>query len=803
MEAVNAEAILERRHEIRTSLRAVENSLREAGAVTDGYSSAYWLEPPHAHGDSRPLVSLFCRQVEHVSKATLARLAAHRFDFDPPDPVRYYWRLTPLGEAKCRRMWSLFDDDRDGQWTYVEFCEYMAALKCSTNSVELRAFEDSAETWRMYMSDMCELNEERKLTFEGFKRYRELIEDEQPLERDLTTLNISLEWEELERVEIMKQLFDEYVEGDPMGTVTARAAQYLLAELKRTLRLFGYRQKSALQFTTEGLSNKTGHNEEQPRICKVGLLSLVFSSWSPAVKTYWRRFVLQCRLQSFSALRRLKRRVHWVFTCVRKVVATGMLSASCLQSRTPGSDRGDYMLKMEIGPTFATTSSVHITYNSDADSAATLHELNYLERGAECFLYIDVACRSGMKESDSHLLVDRITWFIGEYFRDHIESLPCFHRWFVSIPTKQQLRLGPTSSNVSATPSVVIRLVILFTGKMDLYHVMQSLGLPSSMQFDHLLQRFSLRFLCSHSLEDILVTKNLNLGAQWSCRAQMDVRLNRQAWAQIFSQVAYHLDAELTHEREDAEYIAQLNAEREENKKKSPVPNQRRSPAGTRSEEENLQDPELVESKTETRRLSLIKSFRRVASTLQHSAHVSALWSFTNLSSALRENPWFRSVLSPEWFELLKFVFNTPGGLAQKWRATGDSLRAEFADSSYARAGTRTAHGHQSTSRAAETPKPFETPTTSNLQYEQKSAAHQGYDPNPPASESTEEKSEEHLLLEFYDLCARHLEGVHIVHAEAGTSGVTCILEGWNIFSLLPRIYQGHLAKRVSLKGCP
>eukprot|EP00644_Phytophthora_capsici_P016196 jgi/Phyca11/115572/e_gw1.28.119.1 len=575
-EAANEAALLERHHELRSSLRAVENSLREAGAVTNGYNSAYLLESPTF--DLPP--SLFRCHIVNVSEATLARSAALRFDFDPPDPVRYEWRLTPLGEAKCRRIWDLFDADKDEMWTHTEFLEYMAALQC--DSAELKAFEDSAEVWSMYMSDMCELDEEGKLTFQGFKLYRELIEDKQPLMHDLTALGISLEWEELQRMEKIKQLFDEYVD-DPTGNVTAKAAQYLLAEigfvltseetteiierryqharcqrlihqLKRTLRLFGYRQKSSLRFTNEGLP-KNGDNEEQPRMCKVGLLSLVFSSWCPAAKTRWRKFFLEWRLRSFCALRRLKRQVHLAFECVRQVSATGMLSVNCLRSEN---DRGDYMLKLDVGPKFATTSTILVTYNAEADSAATLHELKYLERGAECFLYVDLTCKSGTKDSDAHVLVDKLTWFLGEYFRDHIESLPHFHRWFLTTPTKQQLRMGPQSG--TGAPSPVIRLVILFTGGMDLYHVMQSLGLPSSMQFDHLLQRFSFRCLCSHSLEDLLVMKNISLGAQWSCRTQLDVRLNRQAWAQMMNQVAHHLNAKLTHEQEDDEFVAQIQA---------------------------------------------------------------------------------------------------------------------------------------------------------------------------------------------------------------------------------------------------
>ncbi|KAG1684797.1 hypothetical protein DVH05_010531 [Phytophthora capsici] len=717
-------------------------------------------------------------------------------------------------------------------WTHREFLEYMAALQC--DSAELKAFEDSAEVWSMYMSDMCELDEEGKLTFEGFKLYRELIEDKQPLMLDLTALGISLEWEELQRMEKIKQLFDEYVD-DPTGNVTAKAAQYLLAEigfvltseetteiierryqharcqrfihqLKRTLRLFGYRQKSSLRFTNEGLP-KNGNNEEQPRMCKVGLLSLVFSSWCPAAKTRWRKFFLEWRLRSFCALRRLKRQVHLAFECVRQVSATGMLSVNCLRSEN---DRGDYMLKLDVGPKFATTSTILVTYNAEADSAATLHELKYLERGAECFLYVDLTCKSGTKDSDAHVLVDKLTWFLGEYFRDHIESLPHFHRWFLTTPTKQQLRMGPQSG--TGAPSPVIRLVILFTGGMDLYHVMQSLGLPSSMQFDHLLQRFSFRCLCSHSLEDLLVMKNINLGAQWSCRTQLDVRLNRQAWAQMMNQVAHHLNAKLTHEQEDDEFVAQIQAETEQKK----VANQRPS-VSTRPG-----DYLTKEASSLNQQHLLIDSLRRVARALQHSQQLSSTWSFADLSSALRENPWFQNVLSPEWYELLKYVVNTPGGLAAEWKAKGDSLRAEFADTPYAMAGARhhrmtdefsldalSASKNPSTARS-EAPKlttrrshiQYEPKPTARHTHEPKLTAHPGQEPSqsgPNVPESTEEKTTEYLLLELYDLCARHLHGVHVVRAEAGTSGITCVLDGWNLFSLLPRIHQGQLAKRASL----
>lgn len=420
-----------------------------------------------------------------------------------------------------------------------------------------------------------------------------------------------------------------------------------------------------------------------------------------------------------------------------------------------------------------------------------------------------------LAESDAHVLVDRLTWFIGEFFGDHIESLPFFHRWFITLPTKAQLRMGPTS-NGAVTPSVVIRLVILFTGKLDLYHVMQTLGLPSSMQFDHLIQRFSLRWLCGHSLEDLLVARNLNLGAQWSCRTQMDLRLNRQAWAQIFSQAAQQLSADLAHEREDAAYIAQMEREREQTKRKSVVPNQRRQSTSTRSgdnqQDEIPQHSTGGDNKTESRQHLLIKTLRRVAHALQHSQQLSATWSFTNLRAVLQENQWVRSVLSPHWFALLTHVLETPGGLAKEWKAKGDSLRAEFSETSYAVAGAHPASRPNGSSTeftvSSLSTAATKNPQTARLSETTKLAAHHSHiqhEPSQPttgsnvAEATSEEKSTEDSLLEVYDLCARHLQGVHVVRAEAGTSGITCVLDNWNFFSLLPRIHQGQLAKRASL----
>ncbi|RLN69680.1 hypothetical protein BBJ28_00019627 [Nothophytophthora sp. Chile5] len=692
----NEEALREHRRELDVSLRAVENSLREAGAVTDGYSAAYFLAPSSDREHSAACV-LFRRQRIRVSDEVLARATALRFTFDPPDTHRIVWKLSPLGVAKCQRIWDLFDEDGDDAWTYGEFLEYMAALERTRFRPEMHAIAHSAEVWRMYMSDMCELDDSGRLTFVGFLLYREEIEDDALLSHDLSLLGISLEWKALERLEGIKRLFGEYVD-DLEGGVAAQTAQYLFAEiglvlskretlqiierrhqfarclrsvlqLKRTLRLFGYRQKSMLRFTSSD-------GDVQPRICKSGLL-----------------------------------------------------------------------------------------------------------------------------KSDAQLLVERLTWFINEFFRDHLEALPFFHRWFVTLPTKLQLRLGSGggSSSGSSPSSTVVRLVVLFTGQMDLYQVMQTLGLPSSMQFDHLLQRLSFRWLCSHSLEELLTTKRLALGTQWACRSQLDLRLNRRAWAQILTQISHQLDTELSHERDDAAYVAQAKSEYELKKKTA---NRVRKPTrfATKAPVEEEDSPKSGEdcSTSEEPRVSLIKWLRRVAHALEHSQQLSSMWTFANLEMALRDNLWLRSALAPSLFAWLRQVLGSPGGLAEQWKAAGDSLRAEFATTRYALLGA-SRNGPRRQSSMATVPATVEPSQASTKPVESSKpvTGHESGESSHKESTVTEEGMENELL-EFYDLCSRHLLGVQVIRAEAGTSGLTCVLEGWNLFSLLPRIQQGQLMKRAS-----
>lgn len=80
----------------------------------------------------------------------------------------------------------------------------------------------------------------------------------------------------------------------------------------------------------------------------------------------WRSWFMLLHLQSFSTLRRWQRSTSWAFDSIRQVARTGLLRASCLLSNTQR-ERGDYVLKMDVGSRFSSHATVHVSYNSDAD----------------------------------------------------------------------------------------------------------------------------------------------------------------------------------------------------------------------------------------------------------------------------------------------------------------------------------------------------------------------------------------------------------------------------------------------------
>ncbi|TMW60115.1 hypothetical protein Poli38472_000157 [Pythium oligandrum] len=818
----------ERRREIKAGLRVVINSLREVGAVSNGYDAAYYLEPPppeypHATIHSR----LFRRRVVAIDEVAYRKQCDERFAFDLPDRFRVEWAISDLGREKCRVIWQRFDLDKDGGWNHDEFVDYIDALEGGSSArPDLHAFADHPEVWRMVMSDLHELDTSQCISFDAFLRYRESIEEDFPLASDLKALGISTEWRVVEQSQRMLQLSREYADKD--GIVAIKHLQFLLAECgfpvtyqelwqsvkqqryfhrchrsvlarKRALRLFGYRQPTAFQLTNPAL-------EDEPRVCQAGVRTLLFSGWEPSERTRWRGHCLRARLGLYAVLRRTRRDVANWFSWVRRVASTGLLRATCLQS-TPEDELGDYVFKLEVGPGFSTRSAIHLSYYSDADSAATLHELHYLERGAECFVYFDLFCRSGTRDTDTIWLSQRLTWFLETYFRDHFELLPFMFKWFVTIPTKRQLRSGNgggSAGHTSNTP--VIRLVILFTGEMDLYEVMQSLNLPSSMQFDHLLQRFSTRWLFSHSLEDILTNKRFVAGTQLGCRGQMDVRFNRRAWGQILSQCARQMGDRQVLAREEQVYVRELQH------KQNP------SELPRKTGETTVKSVPVVETSVQIDQSSSVTSWLfRLGVWLRSTKELSVTWTFNSLAEVITEYAWIRSILSIERVDFFQQLLMGPGGLAAYWKDVGDSFRAEFATSRFvqsamASVAVSTASAPRPITRisskssvmsedrnfglehsiAASFPfaSPVSTPAEKVKHSARSSVPQMDGNQDNPEEDTSPSKGDpvETELLEFYEACAKNLLSVGAIRAEAGTSGVSCVLEGWNVFSVLPRV---------------
>lgn len=379
---------------------------------------------------------------------------------------------------------------------------------------------------------------------------------------------------------------------------------------------------------------------------------------------------------------------------------------------------------------------------------------------------------------------------------------------------------------------------------MDLYQVMQSLHLPSSMQFDHLLQRLSFRFLCSHSLEEVLTSKRLDFGSQWACRLQFDARLNKQALAQILSQLAKKLETDAIQEAEEMEFLAAEKVKKvqtETQQQQQQQASKKANSAAVSSSDSHDQDHHRLNSvaadektkKLMTNRFTSIRKWlQKAADVLGFSQEVSATLSFANVNDALLGNRWMASVLSPKLYRHVKHLMTTPGGIASEWKSGCDSFRSEFGSTHYAQgtgAGSRTlsrasskssvAHASDDStglehSIAASLPlatavstfeshkRPVPVPGSSSradtVTVADAKDAHSNEKQQQQQRELKKEDVQENELLELYDMCTRHLTGISVVRAEAGTSGLTCVLEGWNFFSLLPRA-QAQLGRRKSL----
>lgn len=303
-ELVSTLVLEERYREATARLRIIKNTLREAGAVENGFDDAYYLHTKTARNTFRD--DLFhCHQIFRDEKS-YDKLIRNSFSFDPPDRFRYEWKLSRLGLEKTQILFCQFDRHQCGTWRYRDFVDYMGALETlSGPRPDMHIYTENEEVWRMYMSDNFELDENHHLTLQGFRYYREAIEDTYPLINDLSLFHISTYWCGFVQHQRVNELFEMYADED--HTVSLKRLPLLASECGifatyqeilhrlqhqrnlhqclhsilsqgRAVRLFGYCQKSALQCTEEKLTPDS-------RVCKPGFLRFALSLWHPPVRT--------------------------------------------------------------------------------------------------------------------------------------------------------------------------------------------------------------------------------------------------------------------------------------------------------------------------------------------------------------------------------------------------------------------------------------------------------------------------------------------------------------------------------------
>jgi hypothetical protein len=298
-------------HQLKLKLKGFSRSLKEHGATHNGFESAYYLDPPPnefptATIHSRYFRKIFCKETSKKTRSQRMRLLVPEDMLEIP----FEWQIEPLGRHKCQILFEKFDEDQDGKWNYQEFLEYLGAIDLYFHQPPLQGFFaiDTIETWRLCMNDLYDTDPiDGNLTLKGFIMLREAMESDFPLAKDLQRLGICLEWPELEHHRRMSFLFDQYIQNQEEQAVPLHLIQFLCAECglyapqryihealktqryhfrslglirqqKRTIKLFGYKQKSNVRYTNIKL-------EEEPYICKPAFLSLILSQFNTTTTT--------------------------------------------------------------------------------------------------------------------------------------------------------------------------------------------------------------------------------------------------------------------------------------------------------------------------------------------------------------------------------------------------------------------------------------------------------------------------------------------------------------------------------------
>ncbi|CAK4069444.1 unnamed protein product [Aphanomyces euteiches] len=180
------EALLEKRASILDTLEKIAVMIKQKEGEPDGYRSAYYLE-------------------EHGGEDVLNSSALYL-----PSTNRNTMRLSELGKCKCLRLFRMFDDDRDGVWSFDEFKTYLSVMRVLDKYDPLTQVLKHRETWSMYMNDAYDTDARGNLTLQGFYMFCEATECSHRLTNDLLKVGLHWLWDGLQRHIELQDLFDAY-----------------------------------------------------------------------------------------------------------------------------------------------------------------------------------------------------------------------------------------------------------------------------------------------------------------------------------------------------------------------------------------------------------------------------------------------------------------------------------------------------------------------------------------------------------------------------------------------------------------
>ncbi|ETV86631.1 hypothetical protein, variant 5 [Aphanomyces astaci] len=376
--------------------------------------------------------------------------------------------------------------------------------------------------------------------------YREATESINSLATDLICLGMHWLWDGLQRHIHLQRLFDSY-DIHRAGKVPIHQLPYLLGESgvvtsqtqvdalvhhvhahfacmdailqrNRAIRLFGYKQLSRVN------SCDTDH------IYRDAFVAVRLSMWTPSPPPRWQQVTQRIKLRTFGWIRRAKLATTKVATWIQRAALTGLLNLTYLTGNADDnhSDRGDYVLKVDVGKDFAAHAELQLSYTADCDSSATLYNLGYREDGAECFVYLDFLTKADITDVELNDTIAAMSTLLDVGFHDHLQSLPWFHKALVVSPPKTHAHSGGGSG--------IVRVVILLTDALDPFNLLLFLGFPPSLQFDHLLSRLRWNAMLNVSLHDIFTNKRFNAAKHFALRSALNVCVGRQACGQTVQQ---------------------------------------------------------------------------------------------------------------------------------------------------------------------------------------------------------------------------------------------------------------------------